>query len=52
MDGMTTIKYLQTYIKEKDYQPELLKDYFLKLSEEVGRTLACHEKRVESTKQH
>lgn len=36
MDGKITIKYLQTYIKEKDYQPELLKDYFLKLSEEVG----------------
>ena len=36
MDGKTTIKYLQTYIKEKDYHPELLKDYFLKLSEEVG----------------
>ena len=36
MDGKTTIKYLQNYIKEKDYHPELLKDYFLKLSEEVG----------------
>ena len=36
MDGKTTIKYLQTFIKEKDYKPELLKDYFLKLSEEVG----------------
>lgn len=36
MDGNTTIKYLQKYIKEKDYHPELLKDYFLKLSEEVG----------------
>ena len=36
MDGKTTIKYLQTYIKETDYKPELLKDYFLKLSEEVG----------------
>ena len=36
MDGKTTIKYLQTYIKGKDYHPELLKDYFLKLSEEVG----------------
>ena len=36
MEGNTTIKYLQTYIKEKDYKPELLKDYFLKLSEEVG----------------
>ena len=36
MDGKTTIKYLQNYIKSKDYHPELLKDYFLKLSEEVG----------------
>ena len=36
MDGKTTIKYLQTYIKEKDYHPELVKDYFLKLTEEVG----------------
>ena len=36
MDWKTTIKYLQTYIKEKDYHPDLLKDYFLKLSEEVG----------------
>jgi len=36
MDGQTTIRYLQTYIKEKDYHPELLKDYFLKLTEEIG----------------
>jgi len=36
MDGKTTIKYLQTYIKEKDFHPELLKDYFFKLTEEVG----------------
>lgn len=36
MEGRTTIKYLQSYIKRKDYHPELLKDYFLKLSEEVG----------------
>ena len=40
MDGKTTIKYLQTYIKGKDFHPELLKDYFLKLSEEVGE-LSC-----------
>lgn len=32
----TTISYLQKYIKAKDYNPELVKDYFLKLSEEVG----------------
>ena len=36
MDGKTTVKYLQNYIKQKDYHPELLKDYFLKLAEEVG----------------
>lgn len=36
MDGRTTVRYLQNYIKQKDYNPELLKDYFLKLSEEVG----------------
>ncbi len=36
MDGKTTIKYLQDYIKAKDYHPERKKDYFLKLSEEVG----------------
>jgi len=36
MDGKTTIKYLQHYIKQTDHNPELLKDYFLKLSEEVG----------------
>ena len=36
MDGKTTIKYLQNYIKQKDFHPELLKDYFLKLSEEIG----------------
>ncbi len=31
-----TMDYLQKYIKAKDYQPELAKDYFLKLSEETG----------------
>ncbi|MBR6522319.1 MAG: hypothetical protein IKT47_06600 [Oscillospiraceae bacterium] len=36
MDGKTTVKYLQNYIKQKDHHPELLKDYFLKLTEEVG----------------
>lgn len=36
MDGKTTVKYLQNYIKQKDFKPELLKDYFLKLVEEVG----------------
>lgn len=36
MDEKTTVKYLQNYIKEKDYKPELKKDYFLKLSEEAG----------------
>lgn len=36
MDGKTTVKYLQNYIKSKDFHPDLKKDYFLKLSEEVG----------------
>lgn len=36
MDGRTTVKYLQNYIKAKDYHPALKKEYFLKLSEEVG----------------
>ena len=36
MDGSISVRYLQEYIREKDYKPELLKDYFLKLSEEVG----------------
>jgi NTP pyrophosphatase (non-canonical NTP hydrolase) len=31
-----TIKALQSYIKAKDFHPELLDKYFLKLSEEVG----------------
>lgn len=31
-----SISELQKYIKEKDYHPDLKKDYFLKLSEEVG----------------
>ena len=36
MDGKITIKYLQNYIKSKDYDPELKNQYFLKLAEEVG----------------
>ena len=40
MDGQTTIKYLQSYIRAKDCNPELRMHYFLKLSEEVGE-LAC-----------
>lgn len=32
----TTIKYLQEYIKAKDNHPELVKDYYLKLTEEMG----------------
>lgn len=36
MDGHTTIKYLQHYIRQKDCNPAALKDYFMKLTEEVG----------------
>jgi NTP pyrophosphatase (non-canonical NTP hydrolase) len=35
MHGIT-IKYLQEYIKAKDHNPNLAKDYFLRLAEEVG----------------
>ncbi len=36
MDGKTTIKYLQNYIKSKDYNKEQVNEYFLKLAGEVG----------------
>lgn len=36
MDGRISIAYLQSYIKSKEYHPELVKDYFLKLAEETG----------------
>ena len=36
MNPGITIKYLQRYIKEKDYKPELKEGYFMKLVEEVG----------------
>ena len=36
MDGNITIKYLQNYIKAKDYAPEYRDAYFVKLIEEVG----------------
>ena len=34
--GKITIKYLQQYIKSKDYNPDLTMEYCLKLSEETG----------------
>ena len=36
MVGNTSVKYLHKYIKQKDYNPQLKKEYFLKLSEEIG----------------
>lgn len=44
MDGNTTIKYLQTYIREKDCNAELRMQYFLKLSEEVGELASAMRK--------
>ena len=52
MDGKTTIKYLQTFIRQKDYHPELLKDYFLKLSEEVGELSRAMRKGLKATDGH
>ena len=36
MDGRISIAYLQSYIRSKDYHPELVMEYFLKLAEETG----------------
>ena len=33
---MPSIQYLQKYIRERDHHPEKIKDYFIKLTEEVG----------------
>ena len=49
MDGVTTGKYLQEYIRQKDYRPELVKDYFLKLSEEVGELSRAMRKGLKAT---
>lgn len=35
-NGVITVKYLQEYIKSKDFNRERVKDYFLKLTEETG----------------
>lgn len=49
MEGKTTIAYLQEYIKSKDFHPELSKDYFLKLSEEVGELARAMRKDLRPT---
>lgn len=49
MDGVTTVKYLQDYIRQKDYRPEYVKDYFLKLSEEVGELSRAMRKGLKAT---
>jgi Predicted pyrophosphatase len=49
MDGKTTIKYLQEYIKTKDFHPDLTKDYFLKLSEETGELAKAIRKNLRPT---
>jgi NTP pyrophosphatase (non-canonical NTP hydrolase) len=36
MKPSITIRYLQQYIKDKDFKPELKEGYFMKLVEEVG----------------
>lgn len=52
MQGIT-IRYLQAYIKSKDYNPEAKKDYFLKLSEEVGELArAMHKNEPKAFENH
>ena len=40
MSGEITIRYLQEYIRSKDYCPELKELYYMRLAEEVGE-LSC-----------
>ena len=49
MDGQTTIKYLQHYIRARDCNPEYLKDYFMKLTEEVGELSRAMRKGTRAT---
>ncbi|MGI6189632.1 MAG: MazG nucleotide pyrophosphohydrolase domain-containing protein [Caldicoprobacteraceae bacterium] len=44
--GNITIKYLQEYIKSKDYNPGAEKDYFLKLTVEVGELAGAMRKNL------
>lgn len=48
VDGQTTIKYLQHYIRQKDCNPDALKDYFMKLTEEVGELSRAMRKGVKA----
>ena len=50
MDGKTTVKYLQNYIRKKDFHPELLKDYFLKLAEVVGELARAMRRNIKAEK--
>ena len=49
MDGKTTIRYLQDYLKQKDFDPGRSMDYFLKLSEEVGELASAIRKRAKAS---
>ena len=44
-----TIRYLQDYIRSKDHHPELVKDYFLKLTEETGELSRAIRKNLRPT---
>ena len=44
-----TIKYLQEYIKAKDFNPDLKGHYFLKLSEEIGELARAMRKDLRMT---
>lgn len=49
MDGRTTVRYLQEFIRAKDCNPEYVKDYFLKLTEEVGELASAMRKGLKAT---
>jgi len=52
MDEKMTIKYLQNYIKSKDYKPELKEQYFMKLAEEVGELSRAMRKNLRPTNEN
>lgn len=49
MDGRTTVRYLQEFIRAKDCNPEYVKDYFLKLTEEVGELASAMRKGLKAS---
>ena len=48
-NGTITVKYLQEYIKAKDYNPKFIPGYFMKLAEETGELSRAIRKNLRPT---